>query len=74
MCSRHSEPNGADSVDALTFHVYEVKLVPDEGPSWWVRIPRAMGPHDAYEQARRMAWDEGEDASPVAWRVVEAAA
>ena len=71
------QPNGAGGdprtgplvpheTEAATYSAWRVKMKADEGAAWWVVVPRAMGRHDAMNQARQKARDEGEDdASPI---------
>jgi hypothetical protein len=58
-------------MDDIEYHMYRVLMRPEEGPSWWTIVPRAMGPRDAENQARQAAFDDGEDASPIKWEVVQ---
>lgn len=57
MCSRHSEP-GAENPDYVLHH-YRVRVVEEEGPSWVIDIPAALGRNDARRQAREKAIDSG---------------
>ena len=54
MCTRHSELNGADSVEALNPTEWRVTMCDRFEPEirFDVRIPAAMGRYDAMSQAR----------------------
>lgn len=41
-------------------HAFRVRVVDTEGPAWWVEV-MAIGPHDARNQAREKAYDQGAD-------------
>ncbi len=50
MCSRHNESNGADS--DYTLQPYLVLMRDDDGDRICVLVSKAMGKHDARNQAR----------------------
>ena len=58
MCSRHAEP-GAGHPDNYELRAYRALVRDEDGPSWWVTVPKALGPNDAKNQAREAAYESG---------------
>lgn len=48
-----------DRCRASELHAFEVLLQEEEGPAWPVTVAAAIGPHDARNEARSKAQDEG---------------